>query len=319
MDVRDVQHPGGRGVRLVGGEGGCRVVELGDVGDQPRQLLLVDVELGGDAACVAHHRGGARQQPGELRLQHRFRVPGERRGRAAGHQQREGEPACRESPAGPAVDGEGQRAGAGQHRDRRAYAEVERARADVVRDLVLQALDPLRVVHQGRGALLVEFVDVDVQPQRRRVAVQRQRSQRCDIDLGAAAEGGAQRHRRVDGSHRLPHAAHGEQPQPGPQQRHEHQPRGTPVGAPGGGGEPVGEPVGDLSEPFLRDPRRFGDNAGHVVAYAPCGASYAASGPGARRPGASCGRLRDRFRRNLVRVLLPGWGGRGSTMVTCWR
>src|SRR5690606_11065442 len=58
VDVGDVQHAEGGRVRLVGRQGGGGVVELGHVGDQAGQFLLVDVELGDDAAGVADQGRG---------------------------------------------------------------------------------------------------------------------------------------------------------------------------------------------------------------------------------------------------------------------
>ncbi|CAM5639397.1 hypothetical protein SAURM35S_09791 [Streptomyces aurantiogriseus] len=76
MDVRDVQDTDGGGVGLVGGEGGGDVVELGHVGDQAGQFLLVDVELGDDAAGVADQGGGRGEQARETGFEDGLGVPG---------------------------------------------------------------------------------------------------------------------------------------------------------------------------------------------------------------------------------------------------
>src|SRR5690606_15534403 len=161
VDVGDVQDPDGGRVGLVGGERGRGVVELGHVGDQAGQLLLVHVELGDDAARVTDEGGRGGEQAGEPRLQDRVGVPGGERGAAGRGQQSEGEPAGGEGAAGPAVDDQAEGRGAGDDGDAGADGEVGGAVGDVPGDLLLEAGKALGVVDEGLGTLGVELVDVD--------------------------------------------------------------------------------------------------------------------------------------------------------------
>ena len=122
VDVGDVQHPDGGGVRLVHRQRRGGVVELGDVGDQARQLLLVDVEFADDVAGVADHGRGRGEQPGELRLQYGLRVPRGVRGARGGGEQGERQPAGGQRAARTAVDGQSQRGRAGRPRRHRSAA-----------------------------------------------------------------------------------------------------------------------------------------------------------------------------------------------------
>ncbi len=230
VDVRDVQDPHRGGVRLVRGERGRHVVELGDVGDQACQLLLVDVEFAHDAARVADHGGSAAEQAGELRLQDGLRVPGGVRGRARRGEQGEGQTARGERAAGAAVDGEAERGGARDDGDAGAHGQVERAVPDVARDLLLEPGEPLGVVHQGLRAHRVQAVHVDVQPDGGGVGAEFQGAERRDVDLRAARHGRAQRHPGVHGADRRAHAAHDQQAEPGAEQHDRDQAEGAGVG-----------------------------------------------------------------------------------------
>ncbi|CAM5522383.1 hypothetical protein SFUMM280S_07306 [Streptomyces fumanus] len=245
VDVRHVQDPDRGGVRLVGGERGGDVVQLGHVRHQAGQFLLVDVELGDDAAGVADQGGRGGEQPGELGLQHGVRLPGRVRGAARGEQQGEGEPAGAEGAARPAVDREAERGGAGDDGDPGAHRQVEGAPGDVVGDLVLEPGEALGVVDQGLRALGVELVDVDVQADGRDMAVQAEGAQRRDIDLRAAGHGGPQRHGGVHRADRHPDIAHHQQAQPGAEQDDGGQAEGAGPGVrPGGQCDRRGGPAG---------------------------------------------------------------------------
>src|SRR5690606_29379303 len=156
--------------------------------DQAGQFLLVDVELGDDAAGVADQGRGRREQARELRLQYGVRVPGGVGGPAGRGQQGEREPSGGQGAPRTAVDDQAQRGGAGDDGDARADGEVGGAVAGVPGDLVLESRDALRAVDEGLGALRVELVHVDVEAQGGGVAVELQGAQRRDIDLRAAGE-----------------------------------------------------------------------------------------------------------------------------------
>ena len=158
---------------------------------------------------------GARgEQAGELRLQDRVGVPRRVGRRSRGRQQCQGQTARREGPAWTAVDREAECGGAGDDGDDGPYGQVERAVADVVGDLVLEAGETFGVVDEGLGTDGVELVDVHVEAEGGGVAAQLQGAQRGDVDLRAAGEGGAQGHRGVHGADRRPDVPDDQQAQP---------------------------------------------------------------------------------------------------------
>lgn len=135
-------------------------------------------------------------------------------------------PCGREGAAWAAVDGEAECGGAGDDGDSGTYGQVEGAVADVAGDLVLEAGEPFGVVDEGLGADGVELVHVDVEADRRDMAAQFEGSERRDVDLRAAGEGGAQGHGGVHGADRGAYVPHDQQAQPGPDQRDHDQAEG---------------------------------------------------------------------------------------------
>ncbi len=223
MDVRDVQDPDRGRVGLIRRQRGRDVVQLRHVRHQARQLLLVDVEFGDDAARVAHQGRGRGEKAGEPRLQDRLGVPGRVRRRSRRHQEGEGQAAGRQGAAGAAVDREAEGGGSGHDGHAGTYGQVEGAVSDVLGDLVLEAGETFGVVDQGLGAHRVQLVDVDVEADRAGVAAQFEGAQRRDVDLRAAGERGAQGHRGVHRTDRRAYVAYDQQPEPGTQDDHRHQ------------------------------------------------------------------------------------------------
>ena len=228
VQVGDVQDPGGALGGFEDRQRGDRGVELADVADQPLQLVGVLAVVVGDAPGVADHRGRVDQQTLVAGLLDRLRSYGQRGDAqtAAGDQQRQ--PAGPGDPPDVAEDqgGEEQR---GEYGDREgAQPEPDHPVGDVVDGGLAGPGDPGRVVDQRLGAALVEGAELHRQVGRPVVAVELQRAQRRDVDRGAAAHRGGDRHL---GAERADVDLHPAAPA-APRRRHR---RGRPAGCSGRG------------------------------------------------------------------------------------